>query len=65
MEGLIPKMIRHYCLLVQRHSLEKYSSTVRDCLNCIDFRYMEPLSLDLLANRFAVNKNYLSTRFHK
>ena len=26
---------------------------------------MEPLSLETLASRFSVNKNYLSSRFHK
>ena len=63
--ALIPKMIRHYCLLVQQHSLARYSATVRDCLNYIDFHYREPLSLENLAARFSVNKNYLSARFHK
>ena len=63
--ALIPKMIRHYCLLVQKHSLERYSGPVRDCLNYIDFHYMEPLSLESLAARFVINKNYLSSRFHK
>ena len=63
--ALIPKMIRQYCLLVQQPSLASYSGVVRDCLNYIDFHYMEPLSLDTLAGRFSVNKNYLSTRFHK
>ena len=63
--ALIPKMIRHYCLAVQQHSLEKYSGTVRDCLNYIDFHYMESLSLENLAFRFSVNKNYLSSRFHR
>ena len=63
--ALIPKMIRHYCLLVRNHSLERYSGIVRDCLNYIDFHYMEPLTLESLAVRFALNKNYLSTRFHK
>jgi len=63
--ALIPKMIRHYCLLVQQHSLARYSGTVRDCLNYIDFHYMEMLSLESLAARFSVNKNYLSARFHK
>ena len=62
---LIPKMIRHYCLLVRRHSLERYSSMVRDCINYINFHYTEPLSLDSLAGRFVVNKNYLPTRFHQ
>lgn len=64
-EALVPKMIRHYCLAVHRHSLERYSATVRDCLNYVDFHYMEALSLESLAARFAVNKNYLSNRFHK
>ena len=64
-EALIPRMIRHYCLLVQRHSLASYSAIIRSCLNYIDFHYMEPLSLDSLAARFSVNKNYLSARFHK
>lgn len=63
--ALIPKMIRHYCLLVQQHSLATYSGVIRDCLNYIDFHYMEPLSLETLASRFSVNKNYLSSRFHK
>ena len=64
-EALIPQMIRHYCLLVQQHSMERYSSAVRSCLNYIDFHYMEPLSLENLAGRVAINKNYLSTRFHR
>lgn len=64
-EALVPKMIRHYCLAVHRHSLERYSATVRDCLNYVDFHYMEALSLESLAARFAVNKNYLSSRFHR
>ncbi len=65
LNALLPKMIRHYCLLVQRHSLERYSAPVRSCLNYIDFHYMEPLSLESLADRFTINKNYLSSRFHR
>ena len=65
LQALIPKMIRHYCLMVQQHSMERYSSTVRSCLNYIDFHYMEPLNLEGLATRFAINKNYLSSRFHR
>ena len=63
--AMVPRMIRHYCLLVQTYSREKYSGVVRDCLNFVDFHYMEPLSLEGLANKFAVNKNYLSSRFSK
>ena len=63
--ALVPRMIRRYCLLVQTYSRERYSGVVRDVLNFVDFHYMEPLNLESLALRYAVNKNYLSTRFHK
>jgi len=63
--ALVPRMIRRYCLLVQTYSRERYTSSVRDVLNFVDFHYMEPLSLESLANKYAVNKNYLSSRFHK
>ncbi len=63
--ALVPRMIRRYCLLVQTYSREHYSGVVRDVLNYVDFHYMEPLNLESLAARSAVNKNYLSTRFHK
>lgn len=63
--ALIPRMIRHYCILVQTYSRERYSSVVRDCLNYVDFHYMEPISLESLAHKYAVNKNYLSSRFSK
>ena len=63
--ALVPRMIRGYCLLVQTYSREKYSGVVRDVLNFVDFHYMEPLNLEGLALKYAVNKNYLSTRFHK
>ena len=63
--ALLPRMVRHYCLMVQTYSRERYSGLVRDILNFVDFHYMEPLSLDSLAQKYAVNKNYLSTRFSK
>ena len=63
--ALLPRMIRRYCLLVQTYSREHYSGVVRDVLNFVDFHYMEPLNLESLALKYAVNKNYLSTRFHK
>lgn len=63
--ALVPRMIRNYCLLVQTYSRERFSGVVRDVLNFVDFHYMEPMSLESLSNRYAVNKNYLSTRFHK
>lgn len=64
-DALFPRMIRGYCLLVQTYSRERFSAVVRDVLNFVDFHYMEPLSLESLALKYAVNKNYLSTRFSK
>ena len=64
-QALVPRMIRGYCLLVQTYSRERYSGLVRDVLNYVDFHYMEPLSLESLAAKYAVNKNYLSTRFSR
>lgn len=64
-EALVPRMIRHYCLLVQTYSRERYSGVVRNVLNFVDFHYMEPLSLESLALKYAVNKNYLSTLFSR
>ena len=63
--AIVPRMIRGYCLLVQTYSRERFSGVVRDVLNFVDFHFMEPMSLESLANKYAVNKNYLSTRFHK
>ena len=63
--ALVPRMIRRYCLLVQTYSRERYSGLVRDVLDFVDFHYMEPMNLESLAVKQAVNKNYLSTRFHK
>ena len=63
--ALVPRMIRRYCLLVQTYSRERYSGVVRDVLNFVDFHYMEPVSLESLALKYAVNKNYLSSRFHR
>ena len=65
LQTLTPKMVRGYCRLVQIYSREQYSDPVRKALNYIDFHYMEPLTLDSVARQFSVNKNYLSTRFHK
>lgn len=64
-EAIVPRMIRSYCLLVQTYSRERYSAVVRNVLNFVDFHYMEPLSLESLALKYSVNKNYLSTRFSR
>lgn len=65
LNSLVATMIRKYCLLVKSYSRSQYSQLIRDCLNYIDFHYQEPLSLDLLAEKYTVSKNYLSALFHK
>ncbi len=65
LETIGQEMRRKYCMLVRNHSLQGYSSMVRDALNYIDFNMKEPLSLKLLAEQMNVNASYLSTQFKK
>ncbi|MCD7820528.1 MAG: AraC family transcriptional regulator [Lachnospiraceae bacterium] len=62
---LCASMIRKYCLLVKSYSRVQYSELVRNCMNYIDFHYMEHLSLEVLAKKNAVSKTYLSAVFKK
>lgn len=61
----ITTMIRKYCFLVRSYSRKNHSTLIRNCLDYIDFYYMEELSLNELAKRYAVSKGYLSACFHK
>ncbi len=65
LNSLVATMIRKYCLLVKSYSRAQYSQLIRNCLNYIDFHYQEPLSLEFLAEKYTVSKNYLSALFHK
>ena len=58
-------MIRKYCMLVQNHSLAGHSKMVRDVMNYIDFNLNEDLSLNVIAEKYAVNASYLSKQFKK
>lgn len=58
-------MTRKYCLLVQNHSLAGHSKIVRDAMNYIDFNLNEDLSLNVIAEKFAVSASYLSKQFKK
>ena len=59
------EMIRKYCLLVQNHSLRRFSGPVRRALNYIDFNYAEAVTLDGLSQVAEVSPSYLSTQFKK
>ncbi|MCD7763748.1 MAG: AraC family transcriptional regulator [Lachnospiraceae bacterium] len=65
LKSLCASMIRKYCLLVKSYSRVQYSELVRNCMNYIDFHYMEHLSLEVLAKKNAVSKTYLSAVFKK
>jgi AraC-like DNA-binding protein len=56
-------MIRSYCSLVQKYSLQKYSEVVRNVINFVEFNLKEPLSLNLLAGQFNIVPAYLSRHF--
>ena len=58
-------MTRKYCMLVQNHSLAGHSKIVRDAMNYIDFNLNEDLSLNVIAEKFAVSASYLSKQFKK
>lgn len=58
-------MTRKYCMLVQNYSLAGHSKIVRDAMNYIDFNLNEDLSLNVIAEKFAVSASYLSKQFKK
>lgn len=59
------EMIRKYCILVQNHSLKKYSLPIRNAINYINFNLNLPLSLKSVAEELNLNPNYLSTLYKK
>ena len=58
-------MIHDYCELVLRHTTSGYTQLIQDVLNYIAMFPSSDLSLDHIADQYAVNKCYLSTQFHK
>lgn len=59
------EMVRKYCLLVNNYSRSGYSKLIRDCLDYVDFHYMEPLTLTSLADQYYVSNTHLSALFKK
>lgn len=64
-DALQHEMIRKYCLLVKNHSLQGYSSIVREVLTRIDSDLTADLGLKTQAELMNVNPNYLSSLFKK
>ena len=59
------EMIQKYCLLVNRHSIQKYSLPIQKILTRIDFDLAADLSLKANAEYLNVNSSYLSNLFKK
>ncbi len=59
------EMVRSFCLLVKRHSLNKYSYLVGQVITQVQFDLSADHSLKAIAGRLNVNASYLSTLFHK
>lgn len=57
------EMLRKYCMLVQNHSMSRYSEMIGQVINYIDFHLQEPLGLQYIAEKFNLNPSYLSRRF--
>lgn len=58
-------MIHDYCELVIQHTTSGHTKLIQSILNYIVMFPSSDLSLDHIADLFAVNKCYLSTQFHK
>ena len=65
LEGLFRNMPRRYCMLVCSYSMKDYSAIVQKVIMYINFHIEDELTLQLIAEKFSVNKNYLSTLFKK
>ena len=56
-------IVRKYCLLVQNHSIQKYSRLIQQALTLIHSDLTAELTLSALASNLNVNASYLSTKF--
>ena len=59
------QMIRDYCLLVKKHSLDRYSYYVGKAITLIHYDVAADLSLHSIAEQISVNSSYLSKLFRK
>ena len=59
------EMIRSYCQLVKRHSLNKYSFYVGQAITLVQYDLTADLRLKTIAEQLNVNSSYLSNLFHR
>lgn len=64
-DEIIPYMVRSYCNLVEKRSMNSYSEPIRQILVTIDASLNGDLSLKRFANDLFLNTSYLSTLFKK
>lgn len=62
---LVIDMIKQYCNLVKKYSLTGYAPIIRDVICYARIHLNDDLSLRNLAERFNINRTYLSTLFHQ
>ncbi len=61
----VEEMVRAYCRLVRKHSINEYTPLVQKVIISIDSNISAPLSLSSLAREQKVSPGYLSTVFKK
>lgn len=64
-ERLMAHMIKRYCTHVKQYSLGGYSPVVRNVIRYSSTHLDDDLSLSDLAERFSINRTYLSTLFRQ
>ena len=62
---IMEEMVRSYCRLVRKHSINEYTPLVQKTIISIDSNISAPLSLSILAREQKVSPGYLSTVFKK
>lgn len=61
---MVVDMIKKYCNLVENYSLAEHTPVIRNVIRYARTHLNEDLSLRNLAERFNINRTYLSTLFH-
>ncbi|MCR5100381.1 MAG: AraC family transcriptional regulator [Butyrivibrio sp.] len=62
---LLIEMITKYCNMVNNFSISGYSPTIGSAINFINSNLESKLTLSNIADKFNINKSYLSSRFKK
>ena len=64
-KGIIVKMIKDFCTLVNEYSLNEYSLLIRNALNYIQFNLNEDLNVSNIAKYLCITPNHLYRTFKK